>query len=79
MVSMPHDSFRLTIGLFAIGIIFSFLGAVIAFIVSYQGYRDHFMPKDEMFRLSMRSGRFAFIIFLILSMLLAVMLRRIIS
>ena len=75
---MPHDGLGFTIGLFAIGIIFSFLGAVIAFIVSYQGYTHHFMPKQEIFRLSMRSGRFAFTIFLIISIFLAILLGRII-
>lgn len=50
---MPHDGLGLTIGLFAIGILFSFLGAIIAFIVSYQGYSHHFLSKEEVFRLSM--------------------------
>jgi hypothetical protein len=76
---MSHDSLRLTLGLFAIGIIFSFLGAVIAFIISYQGYSHHFLPKQEVFRLSMRSGSFAFIIFLIISIILSILLRGIVS
>jgi hypothetical protein len=79
MASMSHDDLRLTMGLFAIGILFSFIGAVIAFLVSYQGYRHHFLPKEEIFRLSMRSGRFTFIIFLIISFFLAILLRRMIS
>lgn len=76
---MPRDGLGLTIGLFAIGILFSFLGAIIAFIVSYQGYSHHFLSKEEVFRLSMRSSRFAFVIFLIISIFLAIILRRIIA
>jgi hypothetical protein len=75
---MSND-LRLTIGLFCIGILFSFIGGVIAFLVSYQGYSHHFLPKEEVFRLSMRSGRFAFAIFLVISFFLAIILRRVIS
>jgi hypothetical protein len=75
---MVHDGFRLTIGLFCIGIIFSFMGAVIAFLVSYQGYRNHFLPKEAVFRLSMRSGRFAFAVLLAISLFLAIVLKRLV-
>ena len=76
---MNHEDLRLTIGLFAVGIIFSVIGAVIAFLVSYQGYSHHFLPKEEIFRLSMRSARFAFAVFLIISIFLAIILRRVIA
>jgi len=76
---MSHDELMLTIALLGIGIIFSFIGAAIAFLVSYQGYSHHFLPKEEVFRLSMRSGRFAFAVLITISIFLAIILKRIIS
>jgi hypothetical protein len=73
------DDLRLTVGLFCIGALFSFLGAIVAFLISYQGYSHHFLPKEEVFRLSMRSGRFAFIVLLVISLILAIVLKRVIS
>jgi len=76
---MSHDGLRLTLGLLSIGILFSFIGAVVAFLVSYQGYSHHFLPKEEVFRLSMRSGRFAFAVLLAISIFLSLVLKRVIS
>lgn len=76
---MSHDGLRLTLGLLSIGILFSFIGAVVAFLVSYQGYSHHFLPKEEVFRLSMRSGRFAFAVLLAISIFLSLVLKKVIS
>jgi hypothetical protein len=69
----------LTIALFFIGMLFSSLGAIMAYIITYQEYRHHFKDKRDTFRMAMRTAVFTFTVFLIITIFLAIFLRKIIS
>jgi len=70
------DGFRLMIALFLIGVIFSILGAVMAYLITYQEYVHHYKDKGDAIRASMRTAVMTFIVFIGLSVFLAVFLRK---
>jgi hypothetical protein len=70
---------RLMIVLFLIGLIFGSLGAIMAFVITYQEYCHHYLDKRDTFRTAMKSAVFTFVVFLVLSVFLAIFLRKIIS
>jgi len=76
---VSHDEFRLMITIFLIGLIFSVLAAISAFIITYREYLHHYLDKRDTFRTAMKSAIFAFLVFLAISILLAIFLRRLIS
>jgi len=75
---VSHDEFRLMITLFVIGLFFSFMAAIMAYIITYREYLHHYLDKRDTFRTAMKSAIFAFLVFLAISILLAVFLRRLI-
>lgn len=60
----------LTVLLF-IGSMFGFLGAVMAYLITYNEYLHHYPDKREPRRIALRTGIFTFIFFVALSTLLA--------
>jgi hypothetical protein len=64
----------LTIALFCIAAILSFLAAITAFLITYQEYVHHYLDKQELLKTSLRTAFFTFAIFLVLGSLLAIIL-----
>ncbi len=54
-----------------VGTFFGFLGAVMAYLITYNEYIHHYPTKREPKRLALQTGLFTFTFFLIIVLLLA--------
>jgi len=57
-----------------IGVIFGFLAALMAFVITWHEYEKHKFTGRRVFKEAFQSGIFAFAIFLLLSLLLGFLL-----
>ena len=64
----------MTAALFFISVIFSTMAAVMAYLITYQEYRHHYLDKRDTKKAALRTGGFTFFLFLFLGMLLAILL-----
>jgi uncharacterized membrane protein len=64
----------LSIAIFCIAVILGFLAAVMAFLISYEEYRRHFLDKKQVWKTSFHAGVFTWVVFLVLGLLLAILL-----
>lgn len=54
---------------FIISLTFSLIGAVMAFLITYEEYAHHYADKKRPFRHAMQTAIFTFIVFFILAVL----------
>jgi uncharacterized membrane protein len=59
-----------------IGIPFSLMAGMFVFLLSYREYSHHFVDKKKLLKLSLESACFAFIFFIILSLVIGTALSR---
>ena len=59
-----------------IGLPFSILASLIAFIITYGEYSHHFAEKNKIFKHSIEAGLFAFVFFVILIIVIAIFLNK---
>jgi len=59
-----------------IGIIFGFLAALMAFVITWHEYEKHKFTVKRLFKESFQAGIFTFAIFLLLSILIGFLLER---
>jgi uncharacterized membrane protein len=76
---VSHDELRLMITLFVIGLFFSLMASIMAFIITYREYTHHYLDKQDTFNTSFKAAVYTFAVFIVLSIFLAIFLRRIIS
>jgi len=62
------------LGLFFISIIFSSIAALMAFLITYGEYIHHYATKKEPLKLAFEAASFTFVVFFVLSILVAIML-----
>jgi uncharacterized protein YybS (DUF2232 family) len=60
---------------FGIGVIFGFLAALMAFLITWDEYRKHKFEGKRLFMEAFRAGLFTFIVFLLLSLLIGFILK----
>lgn len=53
-----------------IGAIFSPLAGAMAFLITYEEYKHHYIDKKEPIRASLRASAFAFLVFMLISLLI---------
>jgi len=58
-----------------LGVIFSVFASMTAFLISYNEYVRHFINKKQSLKLALKVAVFAFIVFLVLGILAAVVLK----
>jgi hypothetical protein len=64
---------------FIIGLIFSPIAAIMAFIITYEEYKRHYTAKQKPFRIALNSAIVTFIVFMLISILGGILLARIYS
>jgi len=52
-----------------IGMVFSPIAAIMAFIITYEEYRRHYNEKQKPFRIALNSAIVTFIVFMLISVL----------
>jgi len=62
-----------------IGLIFSPIAAIMAFIITYEEYRRHYTEKQKPFRIAINSAIVTFIVFMGMTILGGILLARILS
>jgi len=58
-----------------IGIVFGFIAALMAFVITWHEYAKHKLTKERLLKETFKSAIFAFIIFLFLSILVGFLFR----
>jgi len=61
---------------FIVSLLFSFLGSVMGFLITYEEYAHHYTDKKRPFRHAMQTAIFTFIVFFILTVLAVLFLMR---
>ncbi len=61
---------------FLIGMVFSPLAALFAFLLTYNEYSRHFMEKKIVLKHSFEAGVFTLLVFLVISLLIGVFISR---
>ncbi len=64
----------LSIALFCIAVVLGFLAAVMAFVISFEEYRHHFLDTRMVWKTAIHAGVFTWIVFLVLGLLLSILL-----
>jgi len=59
-----------------IGIIFGFFAGLMAFVISWREYEKHKFEVRRIFKESFQTAAFAFVVFLLLSILIGIILTR---
>jgi len=54
---------------FIVSLLFSFLGSVTAFLITYEEYAHHYTDKKRPFQHAMQTAIFTFVVFLVLTIL----------
>jgi len=62
-----------------LGVIFSVFASLTAFLIAYNEYAHHFLNKKQSLKLALKVAAFAFIVFLVLGILAAVVLKSFLS
>ncbi len=57
-------------------LIFSFMGAISAFLISYQEYRKHFYDTRQPFRMALQTAFFAFFFFVFFSIFIGFLIKK---
>jgi len=57
-----------------IAVIFGFLAAIMAYLISYMEYQHHYKDKRDVRKASLQTGRFTFGFFIFLGLVLALLL-----
>jgi K+-sensing histidine kinase KdpD len=66
----------ISIAILVIAVIFGFMAAVMAYLISYMEYQHHFIDKGDARKMAIKTGRFTFGFFLFLGVVLALLLPR---
>jgi vacuolar-type H+-ATPase subunit I/STV1 len=66
----------ISIAIMAIAVIFGFIAAVMAYLISYMEYQRHYIDKRDAKRAAIKTGRFTFGFFIFLGIVLALLLPR---
>jgi len=64
----------LAIAIFGIAVTFSLLAAVMAFLITYEEYRHHYLDKQTVLKTALNAAGFTLVVFLALGLLLSVIL-----
>ena len=57
-----------------IGVVFGFLAALMAFLITWNEYQNHKFRGKRLFMEALRAGLFTFVVFLLLSLLIGFIL-----
>lgn len=66
----------LAIAIFAIAVIFGFMAAVMAYLITYMEYQHYFIDKRDVRKEALKTGKFTFGFFIFLGVVLALLLPR---
>ena len=61
-----------------LGVIFSFIASAMAFLIAHSEYSRHFVNKKQTLKLALEAAVFAFIVFLVLGIFAAFVLKKLI-
>ena len=59
-----------------VGLLFSILASLIAFIITYGEYSHHLIEKKKIFKHSIEAGLFVFVTFIIITTIIAISLNK---